>query len=65
MSLNFGYFIKKGLTKKDNLRIRHSERKSCDHGKERRKSLRTIAKNWNDKENHAEGDKPSNSRGQF
>ena len=54
MSLNFGYFIKKGLTEKDNLRIRHSERQ-----------LRTIAKNWNDKENHAEGDKPSNSRGQF
>ena len=35
LGLSFGYFIKKGLNKNNNLRIRQSERKSCDHGKVR------------------------------
>ena len=33
LGVNFGYLIKKGLNKKDNLRIRQSVRRSCDHGK--------------------------------
>ena len=65
LGLSFGYFIKKDLNKKDNLRIRQSERKSCDHGKARQKRLRVLAKNWTDKENQAEGDKPFYSTGQF
>ena len=65
LGLSFGYFIKKDLNKKDNLRIRQSERKSCDHGKARQKRLRVLAKNWTDKENQAEREKPSHSTGQF
>ena len=65
LGFSFGYFIKRGLNKKDNLRIRQSERKSYDHGKVRRKRLRALAKNWTDKENQAEGDKPSYSTEQF
>ena len=55
----------KGLNKKENLRIRQSEKKSCDHGKVRQKGLQAPTKNWTDKENWAEGDKPTYSTGQF
>ena len=65
LGVNFGYFIKKGLNKKHNLRIRQSVRKSCDRGKVSRKRLRAITKNWTDKENQAEGVKPSYSTGRF
>ena len=65
LGLNSGYFIKKGLNKKHNLRIRQSVRKSCDRGKVSRKRLRAITKNWTDKENQAEGVKPSYSTGRF
>ena len=65
LGLNSGYFIKKGLNKKHNLRIRQSVRKSCDRGKQSRKRLRAITKNWTDKENQAEGVKPSYSTGRF
>ena len=70
LCLYFGYFIKKGLNKKDNLWIRQSERNSCDHGKVRRKSLQENAVqenavNWTDKENQAEGTKTTYSTGYF
>ena len=63
LGLDFSYFIKKSLNKKDSLRIRPSERKSCDHGQVRQKRLQVIWKNWTDRENQAEGDIPSYSTG--